>query len=113
MKSPRPSKKTKPSKPQQEVELTPEQKMQAAVADQAKWSRVAADPDLSPAAAAWAAGAARSAAAEVKLRQKAQSPDQILDPNLAITLGQPWPPDQATSSGPKIPGSSIKPETSS
>jgi hypothetical protein len=50
---------------------TPDTKLAQAQADQDKWSRVAADPSLSPRAAAWAKGAAISAAAEVTLRQKA------------------------------------------
>ena len=47
------------------------EKLAQAQADLAKWSRVAAHPNLSPEAAAWAKDAARSCAAVVSLYQKA------------------------------------------
>src|ERR1700756_4829532 len=109
MKSPRSSKK---SKPKQEPELSPEEKMQAAQADYQKWSKVAADPSLSPAAAAWALGVAKSAQAEIALRQKAaQHNGQTPERNLAITLGLPLPQDQPTSLEPN-PLTPTRPETS-
>ena len=98
MKSPKPK-----QKPQQDRSLTPEEKLEAATADAAKWSTVANKPGMSPQAAAWAAQAARSARAEMLLRQKAASPpeDQGLppdDPNLTALLGMsPSPPDQSPS----------------
>jgi hypothetical protein len=55
----------------QEPELTPAQKLQAAQQESDLWNRVAHSPKLSPKAAAWAKGIARSLAAEVKLRKKA------------------------------------------
>jgi hypothetical protein len=66
------------------VELTPEEKMHAAQGRQDKWSKVAADPSLSPRAAAWAQGLARSAAAEVVLRQKAASVAQMANDPISV-----------------------------
>lgn len=63
MKSPQPHQ--RPPKPP-----SPQEKMAAAQADADKWTQVAANPNLSPRAAAWAQNMARSAKAEVQLRQK-------------------------------------------
>jgi hypothetical protein len=49
-----------------------EQKLAEQQAEVAKWTAVASDPSLSPQAAAWARGIARSSAAAVKLYQKAK-----------------------------------------
>jgi len=65
-----PPPKSKQPAPQQPV-LSPQQKLERAQADHRKWSAIAADPKLSPKAAAWAKDVARMAAAEVTLRQKA------------------------------------------
>ena len=103
MKSPKPPTKSKPKpKPPQDEEATPQEKLDAAASDLQKWTAVAAKPGLSAAAATWAAQAARSAQAELQLRQKSASqppegppPD---DPNLATLLGMPpSPPDQSAS----------------
>ena len=100
MKSPKPKPKSKP----QDQTLTPEEKLEAATADAEKWSMVANKPGMSPQASAWAAQAARSAQAEMRLRQKAagqqaENPDQPPDdPNLTALLGtSPSPPDQSPS----------------
>ena len=93
MKSPKPSPKSK-AKPQDQ-QLSPQERLDAATQDYQKWSAVASKPGLSPTAAAWASQAARSAKAEMNLRQKAseQQPDPAqADPNLAALLGMPPSP---------------------
>ena len=89
MKSHHNSKQPAPAKAQPNLE--PEAKLTMAQNEAAMWSKVAASPNLSPQAASVAMNAARSAAAEVKLRQKAlayQSPNQDPPP------GQDQPPPQ-------------------
>ena len=58
-------------KPQPQPELSPQEKLAKAQADADHWGAIAANPNLSPEAAAWAFNIARSARAEVALRQKA------------------------------------------
>lgn len=100
MKSRPSSQKSKQSAP---PSLSPREKLQAAQADYEKWSAVAAKPGLSPQAAAWALGAARSAKAEADLRQKAldwlmaqsQNGESEADQDLSRLLGvQPMSSDQ-------------------
>ena len=82
---------------QQPAPPSPEQKLLAAQQDVQRWQQVAASPNLSPRAAAWALEQARSARAEVKLRQKAaayqaqqENPlEQGDDAALAVVLGLP------------------------
>ena len=57
--------------PKPQPELSPQEKLAKAQADADHWGKIAADPNLSPEAAAWAFNIARSARAEVALRQKA------------------------------------------
>ena len=64
--APKPS---KPSQPQEPV-LSPQEKLAQVQAQQQKWSMVAASPNLSPKAAAWARNAARSFQAAADLYQK-------------------------------------------
>ena len=96
MKSKKPSPKSKLNAQQPQASsladpLSPQEKLAQATADHEKWSQVAAKPGLSPTAAAWAQAQARSAWAEMELRQKASvfqqepgPPD--LDPNLSRLL---------------------------
>lgn len=102
MNSSQPSRPSKPSlqkpgpAPRQDY-MSPAEKMEAAVADQQKWSQVAAKPGLSPQARAWALGAAQSAQAEIVLRQRAadyqasqpQMSDLTADPDLTRLLQLP------------------------
>ena len=60
-------------------ELSAQEKMALAQANLAKWLEVAASPNLSPKAAAWARDAARSFQAEVTLRHKAQAHQKKID----------------------------------
>ena len=65
--------------PKPQPELSPQQKLAKAQANADHWGAIAANPDLSPEAAAWAFNLARSARASATLRQKAlqaQSPPQ-------------------------------------
>lgn len=71
-------------KPYAELSLT--EKLERARADVAKWSRIAADPDLSPAAALAARNMARSSQAAVTLGEKALQYQQENDRNLARVL---------------------------
>ena len=98
-----------------EQPLSPQEKLANAQADYEKWSQVAAKPGLSPAAAAWALGAARSARAEMDLRQKAaafaeQNPSGETEPapDLSLSLPPPAksfvPPTTDSSTGPEISG---------
>lgn len=109
MKSKQPSSKSKPSK----QPPTPEEKLALSQNNQAKYERVAADPQLSPEAAAWAKSMARGFAAETRMREKAQT---YLDPNsdqgLAQLLNLHSPPGQLPSSDPTSLLSSTKPGTS-
>lgn len=52
-------------------EPSPEEKLAKARATFRRWATIAARPELSPAAAHWARGLARSAAAEIQLREMA------------------------------------------
>ena len=94
-------------------EPTPEQKAALAAQDYAKWRALAATPGLSPRTAAWAADAARSAKAELRLRQKAaafqegQDANPTQDPNITRLLGL-----QPNDSTPSTAGSSTSPGTS-
>jgi hypothetical protein len=66
-------------KPQPQPELSPVEALAKALADADHWGAIAANPNLSPEAAAWAFNIARSARAEVALRQRglqAQAPPQ-------------------------------------
>jgi len=65
--------------PKPQPEPNPDQALAKAQADADHWGAIAADPNLSPEAAAWAFNIARSARAEVALRQRglqAQAPPQ-------------------------------------
>jgi hypothetical protein len=57
--------------PKPQPEPSPQQKLAKAQADADHWGAIAANPNLSPEAAEWAFNLARSARAEVALRQKA------------------------------------------
>ena len=57
--------------PKPQPEPNAEQALAKAQADADHWGAIAANPNLSPEAAAWAFNIARSARAEVALRQKA------------------------------------------
>lgn len=105
------------------VPLNPEQKLALAEQDRERWKAAAANPDLSPRAAGWALDLARSAGAEVRLRQKAlawqnQQDNPILqgdDAALAQTLQLPLsssPPSPQSPSEIPSPDSSISPATS-
>jgi hypothetical protein len=107
---------------QEQAPLSPQAKMQAAQADAEHWKAVASNPDLSPKAAAWALDLARSAQAEVRLRQKglawqaeqAQNPLlQTDDQALAQILGlNSSPPNQQNPSPMGNQSSSTSPGTS-
>ena len=96
------------SKPQPEP--NPDQALAKAQADADHWGAIAADPNLSPEAAAWAFNLARSARAEVALRQRgqqAQAQNQPPgDPMLQslLNLGAPTP-SPPPSSDPTTPES--------
>ena len=120
MRSNKPSPKSRPQKgkaneQEQEPEASPQEKLQAAHQDREKWSKVALLPGLSPAAAAWARGMARSAASEASLREKGlafQEPQQT-DDNLTQALGiNPSLLDPRRSLGQQNPLTSTKPGTS-
>jgi hypothetical protein len=66
---------------------TPAEKLEKASRDFEKWSAVAATPGLSPAAAEWASQAARSAQAEMLLRQRAAAYQAELDAKKQQALG--------------------------
>ena len=57
--------------PKPQPEPSPEQALAKAQADADHWGEIAADPNLSPEAAAWAFNVARSARASATLRGKA------------------------------------------
>jgi hypothetical protein len=57
--------------PKPQPEPNPDQALAKAQANADHWGAIAADPNLSPEAAEWAFNLARSARAEVALRQKA------------------------------------------
>ena len=94
MKSPDRSPQENPELP---APLNPEQKLALAQQDAEKFQALAGSPNLSPSAAAWALDMARSAKAEVALRQKAaaweaeqQNPvTQGDDAALKVLLGLP------------------------
>ena len=69
----RPSSKKSTPQPQPQPELSPQEKLAQVQAKAAKWSQVAADPSLSPPAAAWALGAAKSYGAAASLLLKVPS----------------------------------------
>jgi len=98
----------------QEVPLSQQEKMVLAQQEVERYQGLAANPNLSPRAAAWALDMARSAQASVRLRQKAiaweaeqaNPVEQGNDAALAVILGlQPSnsPPDQPTPSSPQNP----------
>ncbi len=78
--------------PQRLQRQSPEEKLAATQREAAKWAAIAADPTISPSAAAFARNLARSANAEVELRLKG--------------LGRQQPKgneNSLTSHGPKLP----------
>jgi hypothetical protein len=97
MKSPKPAKpkpdKTQSAQPQPEP--SPQEALAKAQADAEHWGAIAAQPNLSPEAAAWAFNLARSARASATLWGKAlQAPaPQQGDPMLRslLNLGAPTP----------------------
>jgi hypothetical protein len=96
MKSPKPTtpKSNKTPNAQPQPELSPKQKLAKAQADADHWGAIAANPKLSPEAAAWAFNVARSARAEVALRQKGlqyQEAQLRPDPMLQSPLNLPSP----------------------
>ena len=125
MKSPHPTRSAKPpsssKQPKAQADqappvLTPQQKLDLARAKVDHWQTVASDPDLSAPASAFALNLARSAQAEVNLRQKAllaPVEDPNSDPYLAklLGMGNP-PPNQPTPSNGTTSDSSTGPETS-
>jgi hypothetical protein len=87
------------SKPPAKPQLSPQEMQAVAQADHEKWSRIAADPSLSPQAAAWARNVVRSKAAELELwgkvrpqKEQSQPGDEQLGKALGITPSQPSPP---------------------
>ena len=106
-----------PQSQEQNPQPSPQEKLAAAQADAEKWRQVAANPDLSPQAAAVAQNAARSAAAEVRLRQKglayqAEQQDQT-EAQLAQVLGlSDSPQGQPSPFTTPSPNLSISPGTS-
>ena len=109
--------------PEQPAPLNPEQKLALAQQDAEKFQALAGSPNLSPNAAAWALDMARSAKAEVALRQKAaayqaeqQNPvTQGDDAALKVLLGLPLnnsPQSQPSSSNQPKATPSTSPGTS-
>jgi hypothetical protein len=72
-------------KPQASLSL--QEKLDQARADLAKWSQIAADPELSLPAALFARNVVRSTQAAVTLGEKALQHQQENDQNLARVLG--------------------------
>ena len=96
-------------KPQPQPELSPQEKLAKAQANADHWGAIAANPNLSPEAAAWAFNLARSARASATLWGKAlqaqdqpQQGDQML--RSLLNLGAPTP-SQPPSSGQTTPES--------
>ena len=125
MASPRPKKSSKPPssksvKPQGKDQttapvLSPQEKHSQAQAEADHWKQVAADPELSAPASAFALNLARSAQAEADLRLKGlQAPqDPNSDQYLAKMLGMGNPlPNQPTSSTTPTSDLSTGPATS-
>lgn len=104
-----------PSDPQMDPPMSQQEKMAMAQQEQERWASIAARPNLSPQAATVAMNAARSAAAEVRLRQKglawlgAQTDDQALAQVLGLNSS---PQNQQNPSEDPIQNSSISPGTS-
>src|SRR5271157_4773864 len=71
-KQPRPKPRPGSSSIADRAQKTLDQKIADEQGELEKWTAVASDPSLSPQAAAWAHGIARSSAAAVKLYQKAK-----------------------------------------
>ena len=105
MKSQPKPKGSQPQKPEQAPPSLPE-KLDQARADLAKWSQIAASPNLSLQAALFARNVARSSQAAVTLGEKALLHQQENDQNLARVLGiSRLLPDQAPSLVPENPPS--------
>jgi hypothetical protein len=94
--------------PKPQPELSPQEKLAKAQADADHWGAIAANPNLSPEAAEWAFNIARSARAEVALRQRglqAQAQHEGA-PMLRSLLNLPAPtPSPPPSSDPTTPES--------
>lgn len=104
MNSPKPGQQPQ-GQPQRDKPLSQQEKLAGAQAEADRWTRIAANPNLSPQAASVAQIAARSARAEVRLRQKGLAflGEQTNDAALAQILGMNLPQSQPTPSSPETP----------
>ena len=107
--------KSKPSSPKPKQPSSLEEKLANALNRQAVWETVAANPALSPRAAAWAMGMADSWGAAVTLGQKAQAHQRAQEQgpsDLEQMLDLHSVQRQLPPSDPENPPSSTKPGTS-